>query len=77
MEVNAFKVKTKVMEKWILGYGLQVVNRRKRYKQATKLGKNIEINVKNTSKYLIYTQYEGLILFFTSSNEASTVVALL
>ena len=77
MKVNAFKVKTKVMEKWILGYGLQVVNRRKRYKQATKLGKNIEINVKNTSKYLIYTQYEGLILFFTSSNEASTVVALL
>ena len=56
-EGECLQIKIKAMEKFILGYCLQVVKRWKRCKQATKLGKNIETNVEYTRKYLIYTQY--------------------
>ena len=57
----------------LLTSGLEVISR----KQATKLGQYIEIDMEHTKKYSSNIQNQGFLLMLTSSNEASTIVALL
>ena len=73
---DGFQNLFKVIEKLTFRCSKLVVNKWLSWELATKLGVNMEIDVKYPRNNLTNTKDVYLTLFFTSSNEESTVVAL-